>query len=264
MVVACIGSMPDVTQATENRVGLPPTSAGLGSSMYDWRSGYDPLPSSAQGVRQTRPSVQQAVAGKFHSQPWIVAGSLRAEPFAAASQMREEGLFRPPGDPEPFARLRRLYYAAVEEESAIEEAVAEIEWIGSELRPVPGSPTEALLHAYAGAVVTLRAKHGFWPPSRLRHLREGLATLDAAVQAHPEIAEIRYLRLMSCYYLPGILGRGSSVREDFAALAHLLPKVRNDYPPELYGAIVSFVLENGSISEDERTRLEAALQGSPL
>jgi hypothetical protein len=111
--------------------------------------------------------------------------------------------------------------------------------------------------------VTLRAKHGTWPPSRLRHLREGLSILDGAVAARPDEAEVRYLRLLSCYYLPGILGRGRSVREDFAALARLLPEARHDFPPELYAAMVRFVLENGGPSPPQRAALLAALEAPP-
>ena len=90
-------------------------------------------------------------------------------------------------------------------------------------------------------------------------IRGGLAILDDVVARNPEHAEARYLRLMSCYYLPGILGRGRSVRDDFAALARLLPGVQHRYPPDLYRAIASFVLENGQPAEPLRGRLEGTL-----
>lgn len=47
-----------------------------------------------------------------------------------------------------------------------------------------------------------------------------------------------------------------TVRDDFRALARLLPRVRGEYPPELHAAITRFVLENGGLSPEERRRLE--------
>jgi len=161
--------------------------------------------------------------------------------------------------PDSLVRVRQLYLEAVREESAIPrglQAVEELRAVGE--TPV-GSAGDAVLSAYRGAFITLRAKHGFWPPARLRHLREGLAMLDGAVAAHPDHPEIRYLRLLSCYFLPGILGRAESVREDFVALAKLLPMAADVYPPELYRTMVRFVLENGGLEPRQRGPLEATL-----
>lgn len=166
----------------------------------------------------------------------------------------------PPAD--PLAGLRSLYLAAVEEESAIARGLREIEAVRAR-HPVPrGSHLDATLAAYRGALVTLRAKHALWPRTRLRHLRSGVAVLDSTIALHPEHAEARYLRLMSCYYLPGILGRKWSVREDFEALAQLLPRVRSHYPPELYVAVTRFVLDHGGVPPERRALLQAALESA--
>ena len=102
-------------------------------------------------------------------------------------------------------QLRSLYYQAVEDESAIALGLAQVDSLRNAGFAAPGQDRDGVLTAYRGALITLRAKHGFWPPDRLKHLREGLRIMDAAVAAHPEVAEVRYLRLMSCFYLPGIL-----------------------------------------------------------
>ncbi len=157
--------------------------------------------------------------------------------------------------------VRRLYLEAVSSERAIARGLAEVE----RMRVAPAGRDAAVgatLTAYSGAFTTLRAKHGIWPPDRLRHVRNGLALLDSVIAAHPGHAEARYLRLMSCYYLPGILGRGWSVRDDFAALARLLPSVRTQYPADLYRAITRFVLDKGRPSPEQRAALEASLQAS--
>ena len=164
----------------------------------------------------------------------------------------------PPGARSGLELVRHLYMDAVESERAIPRGISEVDRQRSAARD---GKVAATLAAYRGAFTLLRAKHGTWPPDRLRHTRRGLAVLDSVIAAHPEHAEARYLRLMSCYYLPRILGRGWSVRDDFAALARLLPAIRTEYPPELYHAIVQFVLRNGSPTPAQRAALQAALDG---
>lgn len=168
--------------------------------------------------------------------------------FAASAQAQA---------PQPgMENVRQLYLQAVTSERAIPRGLAEVQ----RLRPgARDAHAEATLAAYSGAFTVLRARHGVWPPDRVRHIRGGLAVLDSVVAANPRHAEARYLRLMSCYYLPRILGRGWSVRDDFAALARLLPSVRGDYPPELYQAIVRFVMEHGQPSPEQRAALQASL-----
>jgi hypothetical protein len=160
-----------------------------------------------------------------------------------------------------LAEIRMYYLQSVQSEAAIEPALVAIDAARVAPGVEPGSELDAVLAAYGGAVVTLRAKHAFWPPTRMRHLRDGLAILDALVEKHPDQAEIRYLRLMSCYYLPGILGRNWSVRDDFAALADLLPRVERSYPPELHETITKFVLHNAHLTADQRARLEHGILG---
>jgi hypothetical protein len=158
-----------------------------------------------------------------------------------------------------LAPLRDLYLASVRDERAIAKGLAEVKRLRETTHPPPGGALDATLTAYTGALLTLRAKHAFWPPQKLAHLRQGLAILDRAVERSPDHAEARYLRLMSCYYLPGILGRGGSVRADFAALARLLPNVRAQYPRELYDAITRFVVERGRLPDEQRRVLEDTL-----
>ena len=158
-----------------------------------------------------------------------------------------------------LAPLRELYLASVRDQGAIAKGLAEIERLRGSAVPQPGGALDATLAAYTGALVTLRAKHAFWPPQKLAHLRDGLAILDRTVERYPDHAEARYLRLMSCYYLPSILGRGGSVRADFAALARLLPAVRGQVPGDLYQAITRFVVERGRLPAEQRRVLEDTL-----
>lgn len=159
-----------------------------------------------------------------------------------------------------IAQLRELYFAAVKSsgallvaERAIERRLAALPASG------PATETDAVVLTYAGALRTLRAKHGHWPPARLRDLQEGLRTMDSMVESYPDVAEIRYLRLMSCYYLPSLLGRTGSVTEDFRALARLLPAARESFSTDLFEAAAAFVLEHGELTAVDRVPLERSL-----
>jgi hypothetical protein len=61
--------------------------------------------------------------------------------------------------------------------------------------------------------------------------------------------------LVSCYYLPFFLGRKTSVREDFAALAENLPKVSESLPAAWYVGICRFVLTRGDLPEAAHAQL---------
>jgi hypothetical protein len=162
-----------------------------------------------------------------------------------------------PAPADPLARLRLDYAAAVADAGAIDRGLAEVAALRESPSAAAPAPPAATLDAYEGALVTLRAKHAAWPPAKLRHLRAGLAILDGVVMRHPEHVEARWLRLMSCYSLPAMLGRKRSVGEDFSALARLLPAARGDLPAEQYRDVVSFVVEMGGLPRAERARLEA-------
>jgi hypothetical protein len=153
-------------------------------------------------------------------------------------------------------RIRALYFSAVDESSLVERGLALAERAHTaapdELKPV--------LRGYQGAFITLRAKHGTWPPSRLKAVKEGLAVLDEVVAVAPDHVEVRYLRLMSAYYLPGLFGRKDRVREDFEVLALLLPGERQRFPPDLFRSIAEFVIANSDLDDAALKPLRGALK----
>jgi 15-cis-phytoene synthase len=99
----------------------------------------------------------------------------------------------------------------------------------------------ALLSAYAGAFSMLEAKHGRWPHARLRAVRSGLAQLDAAVARKPDDLEVRYLRLVCTWHLPGLFGRRDSARDDLRAVRLLLAEQPDVLPTSMHGAVVAFL-----------------------
>jgi hypothetical protein len=101
-----------------------------------------------------------------------------------------------------------------------------------------------LLQAYEGAFDALDARHGSWPPARLRAVRSALRQLDAAVAAAPDDVEVRYLRLVNTWYLPGIFGRRDSAREDRDRVEQLMAAAEEPgagVPPGIHAAIHCFM-----------------------
>ncbi len=157
-------------------------------------------------------------------------------------------------DQKLIEQLRTQYVAAVTDEELITDALATISQLKN---PQP------VIQAYEAAFIILKAKHVFWPTKKMRHLNEGLPKLDALVDAHPLDVEIRYLRLLSCYYLPRFLGRSDSVDQDMKALAHLLPRAGKDFPTTLYQDMVRFVASSKILSSEEVNTLNLLLQQKP-
>ena len=84
--------------------------------------------------------------------------------------------------------------------------------------------------------------------------------MDAAVADGPDDIVVRYIRLMSGFYLPGFFGRGEEVDADMAAMARLLPEAGRELPDELLPEVVAFVLEHGEVDDQARRELEALLE----
>ena len=196
----------------------------------------------------------------------LMAGGLLAAPSSAQAT---HGLLLDPGPVvQPvevrastavsgaFYRIGELWIQAVDRAEAVEEGLAAVAALRARLDP-PAPGQDRLLRAYEGSFRAIRAKHGGWPRERLRTLREGNALMDAAVADAPDDVAVRYVRLMSGFYLPGFFGRGDEVDADMAALIRLLPEHGDRLPAELLPEVVAFVLDHGEPSAGERAALEA-------
>jgi phytoene synthase len=141
--------------------------------------------------------------------------------------------------------VRALFFHAVDHETSVVRGHAAVAEVRTRL-PDAAAAHAPLLTAYEGAFTALEAKHGFWPHARLRAVRRGLGLLDSAVSAAPTDLEIRYLRMVNGFFLPGLFGRSESVRADLAVLERVLPGSVSLYPAGLFRAMAGFVLEHGS------------------
>ena len=140
--------------------------------------------------------------------------------------------------------VRNLYLASAEDASLIDSAFSVLDGMSAEMRK------SVMARAYSGALVVMRAKHAFWPGRKLKHVRRGLRVLDELVLEYPRHAEVRYLRLISCYYLPGLFKRGASVADDFRVLSEVVVDLSNVLEPDLYADLIVFLIEKGEL---ERT-----------
>ncbi|HEY5564320.1 MAG TPA: carotenoid biosynthesis protein, partial [Rhodothermia bacterium] len=175
--------------------------------------------------------------------------SMAAVPFDAAAYQ---------ADGRTLINLRSLYVEAGDEHDAIVEARALIDGLGEAERAEP------VIEAYGAAFEVVRAKHAFWPFSKLKHVNRGLPVLDRLAEEHPKQVEVRFLRLVSCYYLPGIMGRKDTVREDLGALCTLLPRATAVFPEPWYRRMVSFVLGSAEIEDSCRLELQSILTARDL
>jgi hypothetical protein len=174
-------------------------------------------------------------------------------------ELAEARIHRHPDSVGPHLdRLRILFVLGVKKEQYLQLGSEEIEILKRIIGPDPKK--QNLILGYTGAIQTVQAKHGFNLKRKWKNLETGLPILDTAVARDPKQSELRYLRLVNNYYLPFFLGRKSLVKEDFAALARLLPNADGQFPPKWYLNVAGFVVENGKLTPEQRTPLVQKMQ----
>lgn len=204
----------------------------------------------ALGLPQEGRSLQEEPLGEWSPGPTHETARERA----LADLVLLGGL--PPDDRAGWVTLQELrteYFLSIEEEPRVERAASRLR----ALRPEAGPELTRTLDAFEGALEVLRGKHALWPRTKLRHLRAGLAILDRTLALDPGDPELRYLRLVSTWYLPALFGRRETAREDLAVLAAELPAAAPGLPPALAQAMAEFLLATGRLEAAER----AAVQG---
>lgn len=202
-----------------------------------------PLRRPARGVATALLAVAAAVsvpAASVHAQQ---APAAQRAPAAHLAELEAAAAAAPEDRAVALDVIRALYFTAVDDAALVRRGRERVRAL--QASAAPGAVPEPLLMAYQGAFSMLEAKHGTWPHARLRAVRAGLSHLDRAVQQAPRDPEIRYLRLVSTYYLPGLFGRRDSARDDLRVLAGLLPGAQHSVPPALFAVIADFVRSTG-------------------
>jgi hypothetical protein len=112
-----------------------------------------------------------------------------------------------------WAEGRELFYELIAERTKSTEASTAY-WTRVRATDPSAVPT-----AYLGATTMLASAYEGWPPTKGKLARQGLELLDAAVAAEPANVEVRFLRGMTSYRLPGFFKRGAIAAADLAFVA---------------------------------------------
>lgn len=153
-------------------------------------------------------------------------------------------------------RAREKFYAAVEDKKQIEPAIKLFERIAGE-KPKYAGCTEV----YIGALVALKGKHAFFPHTKLKWAKRGLAIMDRGLQKSPSNIEALFIHGTTCYHLPFFFQRGDDAQRDFKEIVKRMPLQIHTYDPKLIANIVAFLLEKARLTNDEKAYLLALKDG---
>ena len=158
---------------------------------------------------------------------------------------------------ETFEDARKQFYAAIEDKKQIEPAV---KLFGKIKQLAPKYTGRA--QVYIGALVALRGKHAFFPYTKLKWARRGLAIMDTGLKKSPNDIEALFIHGTTCYYLPFFFRRGDDAQRDFKKIIKLMPQQMHAYDPKLIKNVVEFLIENAKLTNDEKMYLKRFL--SPI
>lgn len=158
-------------------------------------------------------------------------------------------------DQQKIESLRLNYYKAVEEEKYIDTFNAFIDTNFSQ-EEISGN---SVLDAYKAAIVAVKAKHAFWPFTKMTYLNESMELFEKVIADSPDNLEIRFLRFTILHYIPGILGFSDERDEDLVKIVELLSE-RDfaDIPDDLVEGIYNFMIESDRLNEQQQTRLNTS------
>jgi hypothetical protein len=111
------------------------------------------------------------------------------------------------------------------------------------------TPTNDLARAYLGSAYALKAKHSFFPPTKLSSLKKGKALMEAAVVGSPNKPRVRMVRAIAYYKVPRRFGTRVTSISDFEVLLDETKKTKsslkaNEKQAILYYASLAFAEES--------------------
>ena len=146
---------------------------------------------------------------------------------------------------------RKQFYATIEDEKQIEPTIALFKHIG-QVEPTYTGRTQV----YIGALIALRGKHAFFPHTKFKWAKRGLARMDNGLRESPNDIEALFIHGTTCYYLPFFFRRGDDAQRDFRKIIKLIPQHMDTYNPKLITNVVAFLLENAELANDEKIYLQ--------
>ncbi len=143
-------------------------------------------------------------------------------------------------------QIRTTYYKSVENESYVDS-------LFNYLNPLianSGESVNPLLVAYLGAAESVKAKHAFWPFTKLSYLNESMDTLAKAVSMDENNLEIRFMRFSILHFVPGILGYSEERKSDLTKIIELLENESySGLPMDIVEGIISFMVESERLND---------------
>ena len=155
---------------------------------------------------------------------------------------------------EPVAEILKdahtQFYAAIEDKKQIEPTIELFKRI-AEIAPKYAGRAQV----YIGALVALKGKHAFFPHTKLKWARRGLALMDSGLKRSPNDLEALFIHGTTCYHLPFFFRRSDDAQRDFRKIIKLMPEHIDAYDPKLITYVVVFLLENAKLTDAEKTDL---------
>ena len=152
---------------------------------------------------------------------------------------------------EMLQQAREKFYASVEDKKQIEPAIKLFEQIAREAPKYAGRA-----EVYIGTLVALKGKHAFFPYTKLKLTKRGLAIMDSGLKKVPDDIEALFIHGSACYHLPFFFQRGDDAQQGFKEIIKQLPSHGHTYDPKLVVNIITFLLENAKLTPDEKVYLQ--------
>jgi tetratricopeptide (TPR) repeat protein len=126
----------------------------------------------------------------------------------------EQQLKANPGDEATLMELGRLYHdqASSGDEVAVDKGISVLDQL------LAIDSTNAVAVAYRGALLTMHGRDSWWPPNKLKYMRQGCEELDRAIEMDPGNIMVHLIRGINGLGLPEYAGRLSISLEDFIVL----------------------------------------------
>jgi hypothetical protein len=142
-------------------------------------------------------------------------------------------------------QARQLFYQSVENSETIEEAITQFKEIAK------NKTYEGLALTYIGALNALKGKFAFLPITKYLHVKKGLDLMDEGIAKSPGNIEARFIRGITCHYLPFFFKRKKTARHDFKIVVKQLSTDYILFDAQIVLNISDFLLENIKLTADE-------------
>jgi len=120
------------------------------------------------------------------------------------------------------------------DKAATDQLVSKLE------RLIVQNPKNLLYKVYLGSAYTLRSRDIGFGPSAYSNLKNGLKTMDEAVEADPTKITVRFIRAMNNFNLPAFVNRRDNARSDFEHLVKNIDTQKGNLAPTTQQAIYYF------------------------